>query len=77
MLFSKNLIAQNRDIKTYNHFVTQINNMQKEERTELDRRLTTYNSITNKINEQVHVLEQGKTYLQSRIDFLATMIRHY
>lgn len=74
MLFGKNLINQEKSVKTYNNFVRQINIMQREERKVLNERLKDYEGITDSIQYSLNDLLNGEDNLKRRMTLLDRLI---
>lgn len=74
MLFSKNLISQDKSVDTYNSFVRQINNLQKEEQIELDRRLKAFEKQTDDIEQSLVQLYTARKALINQIKLLEVLI---
>lgn len=80
MLFSKNLISQDKSVDTYNNFVRQINNLQKEEQIELDKRLKSFEKQTDDIEQSLVQLYTARKALINQIKLLEVLIyrnNHY
>lgn len=77
MLFSKNLIAQNTSVETYNSFVNQINNMQKNESNALNKELGNTLNVQNNIDERSKNVEKSEDYLISKIKLLDVLLYYF
>ena len=74
MLWSKNLINIKDSVETYNTFVKQINDMQREENTILNKRLVSYRNITADLYNVLNELDTAYALLIQKIKIVETLI---